>query len=146
MHRLLFLIISTFTLGLTALESHGQTCRVSVGKSGSGESGYIEVYEYDFVNEKPSFPGGDRLMMSYINENRQYPREAYRQGIQGKVICSFVVAADGSIEHVKVLRGVERSLNQEAVRVLSSMPDWTPGRHEGHRVPVRVVRSVAFRK
>lgn len=85
-------------------------------------------------------------MMSFVNETRNYPKEAYQKGIQGKVICSFVVNADGTISHVKVLRGVESSLNREAVRVISSMPDWTPGRLDGHPVPVRVVRSVAFRR
>lgn len=129
-----------------ASELSAQTCRVSKGCNEAGVKGYIEVYEYDYVSEKPCFPGGDRNMMSFVNETRNYPKEAYQKGIQGKVICSFVVNADGTISHVKVLRGVESSLNREAVRVISSMPDWTPGRLDGHPVPVRVVRSVAFRR
>ncbi|MDE6027274.1 MAG: energy transducer TonB [Muribaculaceae bacterium] len=112
----------------------------------TGLKNYIEVYEYDFVTEKPSFPGGDSKLLSYINSARKYPEEAYKRGIEGKVTCSFVVNRDGSISHVRVLRGVERSLNKEAVRILSKMPLWHPGRLEGEKVPVRVVRSVTFRK
>lgn len=123
-----------------------QTCRVNAGQSVEGVQSYIEVYEYDFVTDKPCFPGGDRLLLSYINSTRCYPEEAYKRGIEGNVTCSFVVNRDGSISHVRVLRGVEPSLNREAVRILSRMPLWNPGRLEGETVPVRVVRSVAFRK
>ncbi len=128
------------------LHLFSQTCKVNAGHSGAGVNSYIEVYEYDFVTDKPSFPGGDRLLLSYINSTRCYPEEAYKRGIEGKVTCSFVVNKDGSISHVRVLRGVEPSLNKEAVRILSRMPLWSPGRLEGEAVPVRVVRSVAFRK
>ena len=124
---------------------YSQTCRVNAGHSVEGIKNYIEVYEYDFVSEKPSFPGGDRLLLSYINSTRCYPEDAYKRGIEGKVTCSFVVNRDGSISHVRVLRGVEASLNKEAVRILSRMPVWNPGKLDGEIVPVRVVRTVAFR-
>lgn len=146
MNRILSTIILIGTVLGFPWHMLGQTCRVNAGRSLEGVSNFIEVYEYDFVTEKPSFPGGDRLLLSYINETRHYPEEAYRRGIQGKVVCSFVVNKDGSISHVRVLRGVEPSLNREAVRILSKMPYWRPGRLEGETVPVRVVRTVAFRK
>lgn len=128
-------------------EAQAQTCRVRSGSGqGCGGHAYVEVYEYDYVTDKPTFPGGETELVAYINETRRYPAEAYRKGIQGRVTCSFVINTDGSVSHVSVLRGVEPSLNQEAMRIISKMPEWKPGRHEGAVVPVRVVWSVPFRK
>lgn len=146
MHRIFSILLTMIAFLALGSKAKAQTCRVSIGSTETGVRGYIEVYEYDYVHEKPCFPGGDRLMMTFVNQNRKYPKEAYQKGIQGKVICSFVVNTDGSISHVKVLRGVESSLNKEAVRVITSMPCWTPGRLDGHAVPVRVVRPIAFRR
>lgn len=123
-----------------------QTCRVSTGVGADGCRNYIEVFEYDYVTEKPTFPGGDGELMSYINHCRQYPREAYKRGIQGRVMCSFVVGSEGDINYVQVLKGVDPELNREAVRILSEMPRWRPGKLDGKSVPVRVIRSVPFRK
>lgn len=123
-----------------------QTCRVNIGSSTPGCSNYMEVYEYDYVTDKPSYPGGDSELMKFINQTREYPKGAYERGVQGRVTCSFVVNADGSISHISVIRGVEPSLNKEAIRVLSQMPGWTPGRLNGHVVPTRVIWSVPFRK
>ena len=130
----------------TGLPAKAQTCRVNIGSSASGAQSYMEVYEYDYVTDKPSFPGGDRNLMTFINATRNYPLDAYRKGIQGRVTCSFVVNTDGSVSHISVLRGVNPALNKEAIRVLSKMPEWTPGRMDGKHVPVRVVWSVPFRK
>lgn len=146
MRKYLFLILTIFSAIFFSQSATSQTCRVNAGRSMAGMKSYIEVYEYDFVTEKPSFPGGDKNLLSYINSNRCYPTEAYKKGIEGKVTCSFVVNRDGSISHVRVLRGVETSLNKEAVRILKHMPLWQPGKLEGEKVPVRVVRSVTFRK
>lgn len=123
-----------------------QTCRVKVGVSPSGTVCYKEVYQYDFVQEKPSFPGGDSKLVEFINSTRRYPSRAYSKGVQGKVTCSFVVEANGEVEHVKVIRSVDRDLDKEAVRVLSAMPAWIPGRLDGIPVPVNVIWSVPFRK
>ena len=96
-------------------ECNAQTCRVKAGNGASGAKVYMEVYEYDYVKKKPSFPGGDAKLVAFINENRQYPAEAYKKGIQGRVTCSFVVNTDGSVSHISILKGVEHSLNQEAI-------------------------------
>ena len=106
----------------------------------------MDVYEYDFVDVQPQFPGGERALMNYINQTREYPYHAYHNKIQGRVVCSFVVNIDGSISNVEVIKGVEESLNREAVRILGRMPEWTPGRINGQPVPTRVVWSVPFRK
>lgn len=130
----------------SAFKAASQTVRVNIGSSAPGTTNYIEVYEYDFVSEKPCFPGGDSELMKFINDNRSYPREAYEKGIQGRVTCSFVINTDGSVSHISVLKGVEASLNREAIRVLSQMPEWQPGKHKGQTVPTRVVWAVPFRR
>lgn len=124
-----------------------QTCRmrVSVNTEG-GRVEYREVYEYDYVWEKPSFPGGDGKLLRFINKNRHYPEAAYKAGIQGRVICSFIVNSNGSVSDVRVFKGVESSLNDEAVRIFKMMPAWNPGRINGVPVPVRVIRAVPFRR
>ena len=123
-----------------------QTCRINCGKSGSGQTIYKEVYEYDFVTEKPSFPGGDSKLIGFINSTRRYPEKAYKRGIEGRVMLSFVVNADGSVTNLRILKGVEASLNSEALRIFSSMPPWQPGKIEGRPVPVRVIWPVPFRR
>lgn len=138
--------MALFAVMPAADDVKAQTCRVSMGVNAEGHKTYMEVYEYDYVTEKPTFPGGDSKLMEFINENRHYPKGAYKAGIQGRVTCSFIVNANGSISHVRVLRGVEESLNKEALRVFSSMPDWMPGRIENRQVPVRVIWSIPFRK
>ena len=119
------LLLTLAFLAALAPEASAQTFRVA-GEMANGVRTYIEVYEYDYVSEKPSFPGGDEMLMHYINEERRYPAKAYKDGVQGRVTCSFVVNTDGSVSHVRVLRGVEQSLNQEAVRLIRKMPAWCP--------------------
>ncbi|MDE7159874.1 MAG: energy transducer TonB [Muribaculaceae bacterium] len=140
-HISLFLLLIAAVSGATA-----QTIRVSNGISSDGRRCYREVFEYDYVTDKPSFPGGDGELVTFINTHRTYPGEAYRRGVEGRVTCSFVVNADGSVSHIKVIKGVETTLNNEAMRVLALMPSWVPGRLGGQPVPVRVIWSVPFRK
>ena len=146
MFRIFLSILLSIGYFITGEKARAQTCRVNIGVSAEGCTSYMEVFEYDYVSEKPSFPGGDAKMMTFVNEHRRYPREAYSRGVQGRVTCSFVVNTDGSISHISVLRGVEHSLNREAMRVIGIMPPWTPGKIDGKAVPTRVVRSVNFRK
>lgn len=124
-----------------------QTVRMKVSVSGDANRvEYRTVYEYDGVWEKPCFPGGDSNLITFINRNRQYPAQAYKAGIEGRVLCSFIVNSDGSISNVTVFKGVEASLNEEAVRIFKLMPNWIPGRMNGVPVPVRVIRPVPFRR
>lgn len=106
----------------------------------------IEVYEYESVDVQPSFPGGDAEMLRYINRERRYPGQAYRRGVEGRVLCSFVVNKDGSISHVSVIKGVEESLNREAVRIVSNMPAWDAGMIDKNPVPVYCILPISFRK
>lgn len=132
-------------IGITS-HATAQTCMVHCGTNAAGVEQYIEVYEYDYVSEKPRFPGGDDSLLKFVNKHREYPHAAYRAGIQGRVICSFVINTDGSVSNIRVLRGVEQSLNNEAMRVISLMPAWTPGKMRGRVVPVRVVYPITFRR
>ncbi len=141
--RIISLLILSF--GFCSL-AQAQTCKVNCGVNHEGCLKYKEVYEYDYVTEKPSFPGGETKFVRYINKTREYPKEAYKKGIEGRVICSFVVNSDGSISNIQILRGVEESLNNEAIRIISKMPDWVPGKIDGHNVPVRVIHPIVFRK
>lgn len=142
-----FSIITTATLAISAPNlASSQTCQVKTATLNNGGEIYTEVFEYDYVEQKPEFPGGRCSMIKFINSTREYPLEAYEAGIEGRVTCSFIVNSNGKICHIQVLRGVETSLNQEAVRIVSKMPDWTPGKIDDLPVPTRVVCCIPFRK
>lgn len=106
-----------------------------------------EVTEEIFVvvEEQPEFPGGSAAMMKFLGDNIRYPVIAQENGIQGRVITNFVVERDGSITDVQVVRGVDPSLDKEAVRVIESMPRWKAGRQRGSAVRVRFTLPVVFR-
>lgn len=133
---------------LFTTSGHAQSpiIRVAAGVDNSGSTRYIEAFEYDYVTEKPCFPGGEGKLYEFINHEREYPTEAYERGIQGKVTCWFIVNPDGSISNVTLYKSVNELLNEEALRIFSQMPAWEPGRMNGKAVPVRVVRSIRFRK
>lgn len=103
------------------------------------------AYYADLVDESPRFPGGDAAMQRFINKERQYPRDAYEAGIEGRVVLGFVVDVDGSITSINVHRGHNRLLVEEAVRIVSVMPKWKPGSLEGRQVPVYCVVTIPFR-
>lgn len=105
----------------------------------------VEVKEEGPVNiamveQKPSFPGGDAAMYTWLGQNINYPPAAAEEGASGKVIVQFIVEKDGSISNVKVVRGKHPALDAEAVRVVKKMPKWTPGRNNG--MPVRVTYNL----
>jgi protein TonB len=93
----------------------------------------------------PEFPGGTQALMKYLGESIKYPVIAQENGIQGRVICQFVVNKDGSIVDIEVVRSVDPSLDKEAVRVIKSMPKWTAGRQRGKPVRVKYTLPVNFR-
>lgn len=127
------------------LHGAAQTRRVHCGNQNRSGATYREVFEFDFVTDKPQFPGGNAALVRYINQTRHYPLQAYRRKVQGRVTVSFIVNCDGTVSDACVLRGVEPTLNSEALRVIENMPPWHPGRHEGRSVPVRVIQIIPFR-
>ncbi len=97
------------------------------------------------VEKMPSFPGGEAALFKYLSDNIKYPVIAQESGIQGRVICQFVVNRDGSIVDIEVVRSVDKSLDAEAIRVISKMPRWTPGMQRGKTVRVKYTLPVNFR-
>ena len=100
---------------------------------------------FDVVEVMPQFPGGQIAMLKYIMENIKYPEQAMKEGIQGRVAVRFIVEKDGSISDVKPVLSVHPLLNKEAVRVVESMPKWTPGKQNGKPVRVRFNVPVMFK-
>ena len=96
------------------------------------------------VEKMPEFPGGQEALNRYLVRNIKYPLLAQENGIQGRVVCQFVVNSDGSIVDIAVVRGVEESLDKEAIRVIKSMPKWTPGRQGGKSVRVKYTLPIRF--
>ena len=104
-----------------------------------------ETKVFDVVEQMPSFPGGDAELMKFLSSHIKYPVVAEENGIQGRVIATFVVERDGSISDVKVIKSVDPSLDKEAIRVLKSMPKWIPGKQNGAPVRVKYTVPVTFR-
>ena len=109
------------------------------------EQSAIEDEVKDIVEQMPSFPGGSTALMQYLNSNVKYPSIAEENGVQGRVICSFVVEKDGTISNVKVARSADPSLDKEAVRVIMNMPKWIPGKQDGVPMRVKYTVPVTFR-
>ncbi|MBR0195725.1 MAG: energy transducer TonB [Paludibacteraceae bacterium] len=98
------------------------------------------------VESMPEFPGGQQALFKYLSENVKYPVIAQENGIQGRVICQFVVNKDGSIVDVEVVRsGGDASLDKEAIRVIKTMPKWKPGKQRGKPVRVKYTVPVNFK-
>lgn len=100
---------------------------------------------YQIVEEMPSFPGGDQKLMEYIANNINYPQEARDKGIEGRVFIRMVIEKDGSVSNVKVLRGIGGGCDEEAERVIKSMPKWKPGMMKGEPVPVSYQIPINFK-
>ena len=115
---------------------------------------YVEVEEevveeeaipFQLVEEKPSFQGGDANQFSkWVNQRLVYPEIAKENGVQGRVTLQFTVEKDGTVTKVRVLRGVDPSLDKEAVRVVSMSPKWKPGKQRDRAVPVTYTFPVIF--
>ena len=93
----------------------------------------------------PQYPGGPNEMMKYIQENIKYPQSAKDNKIEGRVFVSFVVEKDGSITNAAVLRGIDKECDAEALRVVSSMPKWTPGQHKGEVVRTQFTIPIYYK-
>lgn len=104
-----------------------------------------ETFDLAAVQEQPDFPGGMAQMYKYLQNNTKYPDMEFDAGIQGKVYVEFVVAVDGSVNNVRVARGVSPGLDKEALRAVKSMPKWTPGKMNGKPVKVRFTIPVDFK-
>ena len=100
---------------------------------------------FTIVEEMPSYPGGDVKLYEYLGKNIKYPQIARESGIQGRVFVNFVVEPDGSVSNVKVMRGIGGGCDEEAMRVIKSMPKWKPGKQRGKAVRVTYTIPVVFK-
>ncbi len=100
---------------------------------------------FEFVEQQASFPGGPAAMNQWLAQNIRYPAEAKANNIQGRVTVQFVVELNGSISNVVVVRSVDPRLDKEAVRVVKSMPKWTPGMQDDRPVRSKFTLPVNFR-
>ena len=103
------------------------------------------VYFFNEIEKKPEFPGGMGKLMIYLAENTKYPQISRENDIQGKVYVKFVIDKNGKVIDVKVVRSVSKELDAEALRVVSSMPNWTPGAQQGKKVKVSYIVPINFK-
>lgn len=109
------------------------------------EEEIVEAEIFRVVEEMPEFPGGSAKLMEYIQKNIKYPMMARESDIQGRVFVNFVVEPDGSISNVAVLRGIGGGCDEEAVRVVNSMPKWKPGKQRGSAVRCAYTVPIIFK-
>ena len=99
---------------------------------------------YENVEQMPVFPGGDQALMQYVIKEVKYPDDAKKAGIQGKVLVVFVVSKEGKVINPKIVRSVSPSIDKEALRVVSSLPKWVPGKQKGKNVDVSYTIPISF--
>lgn len=99
---------------------------------------------YIIVEEMPVFPGGDEALRSFVTNNINYPDEARKQKLHGRVFVCFVIGKDGAVCNVRVARSLNSLLDAEAIRVVKAMPKWTPGKHKGQPVKVSYTLPINF--
>ena len=100
---------------------------------------------FDVVEQMPEFPGGQEALMQFLRQEVKYPKEASKDGVQGRVVVQFVVEKDGSISEVEVVKKVNEHLDAEAIRVVNAMPKWKPGKQKGENVRVKYTLPISFR-
>ena len=129
--------------------NHGDQTDVSIAQDGQflPEPPPLKVTDEVFgeVENLPEYPGGNSAMIKLLSDNIRYPVIALENGIQGRIVCSFIITKDGSISNVNVLRGVDPSLDAEVVRIINMMDVWKPGTQDGNKVNVQAVLPVVFR-
>lgn len=126
---------------LPAGEGDNEITVVGYGEQKSADtSGQV----FAIVEKMPQFPGGEKAINEFISKTLQYPVIAQENGIQGKVVCSFIINQDGSVTDAEVISGVDPSLDREAQRIVSAMPKWTPGTQRGKAVRVKYTMPVTF--
>ena len=135
-------------IGAFTVEGNDETAEVKHVEEKIAEPEPVKEEEtkvFDVVEQMPSFPGGPSALMQYLSSNIKYPVVAEENGVQGRVVCTFVVEKDGSITDVRVVKSVDPSLDKEAARVVKGMPKWIPGKQNGSAVRVKYTVPVTFR-
>lgn len=115
----------------------------NIQSNGQENKGHDEVFM--IVEDMPVFPGGEEALKAYIGQSVKYPEIAKKNGIQGKVFVTFVVSKEGSVKEAKIARGVDPSLDKEALRVINELPKWKPGKQRGENVNVSYTVPIMFK-
>jgi len=105
----------------------------------------VEVIGFAVVEKKPLFPGGDKALLQFITSNTKYPPISRENNIEGKVYVSFVIDSNGKVTNATVVHGIDPYLDAEALRVISKLPNWEPGRQRGIAVPVLFISTIKFK-
>lgn len=144
--------------GLNIVEDEVETEDIDIDVE-ADESTVVEDYEpvevsdpeveeqkvFKVVEENPSFPGGEKARMKYLQEHIEYPQMARESGVEGKVYVTFVVEKDGTVSNVRILRGIGAGCDKEALKVVRNMPKWDPGEQRGRRVRVQFNMPIRFK-
>ena len=130
---------------MTSIKKDGMTVNQVDWQKKASNSEPQEKVIFQVVEEMPQFPGGMGEAMKFLAKNMKYPVAAQQAKIEGRVIVQFVVEKDGSVSDVKVMRGVNSELDAEAIRVVSMMPKWIPGKQRGKAVAVKYTMPIMFR-
>lgn len=138
----LFLVLSTAAAQAQVPENIDNISPQTISDKPSTSEMKTEAFV--FVEEMPQFPGGQDALFKFIAQNLKYPKDAVEMDIQGKVYVRFIVEADGRVTNVNVVRGIHSSLDNEAVRVVNSMPEWKPGKQNGKDVRVQFTLPINF--
>ena len=138
MKKILFIALLSFGFMANAMAQHFDEGEEVIEQSESDEVFYV-------ADKMPSFPGGQGALFDFIEKNIKYPKGAEDYGIQGRVILKFIVKKDGSLSNVRVAKSVDPALDKEAVRLIKSMPKWSPGIEKGQFVNVKFTVPVTFR-
>lgn len=109
------------------------------------QSSGTNANESAIVSRMPEFPGGDSAFHKYITDNLKYPEEAKEKGLSVRVFVQFTVNEEGNVENVKIARGIDPALDKEALRVVKSMPKWTPGIQHGRPFKISYTVPVEFK-
>ena len=132
----------TYTIGVSKAYAQFQDYVIMLNKEGASPD---NSRPFDVVEHMPKFPGGTQALMEFLSKNIRYPKDAAMAGIQGRVIATFIVEKDGSITEPKVVKPVSPSLDAEALRVVTAMPNWEPGTQNGEPVRVKYTIPITFR-
>ena len=114
-------------------------------QNGNAVTGDDAEYSFEQLEQKPEFPDGNAGLGKYLSENIKYPKKAIKKNITGKVFVQFVIDKTGKVIDVTVPRGVDKSLDKEAIRVVKAMPNWKPGMKNGEPVKVKYTIPINFK-
>jgi TonB family protein len=141
----LFLFAAGSASNLTAQNTQQQVKPAAEQQNLTQDKLKAEEKVYKEVETMPSYPGGDEALYKYLMENIKYPEEAKAKNIQGTVFSTYVIEKDGSVTNVKLLRGIGGGCDEESIRVISSMPKWSPGMDKGKPVRVQFSLPINFK-